>query len=364
MHLVNLFALEQHLANLSRSCNRLERLAEAIDFEYFRDCLTKSLGYDNRPQGGRPPFDPVLMLKILFLQTRSNLSDRNTEIMVRDRLTWLQFLGLPIGADTPDECTIRHFRNRLTEVGLLDDLMACFYCKLDELGYDDDEDWMADGSIVSCPKQHNTAAENAAIKAGKSAQEIWPNEPHKAAQKDTDARWTAKKGTGEFVACFFGFTTNALVGRNTKLIRACIVTAGNSHDGHQLGKLFRHAKLLQGNRKRRGAGKKVVRRIYADKAYRSEANEALVAEEGMESHILKKKPKGKPMPEAVARANAKRSSVRARVEHVFARQKSGYGLFVRTISLARAATKIQLANLTYNLERLVLLEEERRRCTA
>ena len=85
--MANLFATEQHLANLSRSCHRLERLAEAIDFECFRDCLTESLGYDNRPQGGRPPFDPVLMLKILFLQTRDNLSDLNTEIMVRDRFT-------------------------------------------------------------------------------------------------------------------------------------------------------------------------------------------------------------------------------------------------------------------------------------
>ena len=154
MHMANLFAMEQYLASLHGSCDRLERIAETIDFECFRDCLTESPGYDNRPQGGCPPFDPVLILKILFLQTRDNLGGRNTEIMVRDRFTWLQFLGLPIGVATPDECTIRHFRNRLTEAGLLDDLMVCFYYKLDELGYDDDGDWIADASVVACPKQH------------------------------------------------------------------------------------------------------------------------------------------------------------------------------------------------------------------
>ncbi len=45
-------------------------------------------------------------------------------------------------------------------------------------------------------------------------------------------------------------------------------------------------------------------------------------------------------------ANAKRSAVRARVEHEFARQKDQMGLFVRTIGFARAEAKITLATLS------------------
>ena len=45
-------------------------LAETIDFECFREPLTRGLGYGDRPQGGRPPFDLVMMFKILILQTR------------------------------------------------------------------------------------------------------------------------------------------------------------------------------------------------------------------------------------------------------------------------------------------------------
>ena len=59
------------------------------------------------------------------------------------------------------------------------------------------------------------------------------------------------------------------------------------------------------------------------------------------------------MPVRTARANARKSAVRARVEHVFAQQKDRMGLFVRTIGLARAEAKIGLANLAYNLQRFL-----------
>ncbi len=59
------------------------------------------------------------------------------------------------------------------------------------------------------------------------------------------------------------------------------------------------------------------------------------------------------MGEATSRANGRRSRIRAFVEHVFAQQKSRMGLLVRTIGMARAKTKIGMANLAYNLTRFV-----------
>ena len=46
------------------------------------------------------------------------------------------------------------------------------------------------------------------------------------------------------------------------------------------------------------------------------------------------------MPEAIRRANNAKSKIRSRVEHVFAEQKDRMGLFIRTIGIARAKTKI------------------------
>ena len=95
--------------------------------------------------------------------------------------------------------------------------------------------------------------------------------------------------------------------------------------------------------------------VWADTAYRSAKNEAHLAGAGFTSLIHRKKPKGKPMPRRVARANAAKSQVRARVEHVFARQKGPMALVIRTIGLARAKVKIGLANLVYNRHRMVWL---------
>lgn len=73
--------------------------------------------------------------------------------------------------------------------------------------------------------------------------------------------------------------------------------------------------------------------------YRSQRNETWLAVRMLTSHVHRRKPKGKPMPRATARA---------KVEHIFAHQKNGFGFFIRTIGLLRAEAKLSLANLAYN----------------
>jgi hypothetical protein len=59
--------------------------------------------------GGRPPFDHVLMFKVMILQTQNNLSDERTEFYLRDRLTWMRFLDLGLAEAVPDANTIWTF---------------------------------------------------------------------------------------------------------------------------------------------------------------------------------------------------------------------------------------------------------------
>jgi IS5 family transposase len=97
--------------------------------------------------------------------------------------------------------------------------------------------------------------------------------------------------------------------------------------------------------------------VWADTAYRSAANEVFLGKNGFVSRIHRKKPKGRPMPANVRRANAAKSKVRSRIEHIFAVLKGRMGLFIRTIGLARARAKIGLANLVYNMKRLIFLRK-------
>jgi IS5 family transposase len=103
----SLFSLNDHLEALSQHGDPLEVLERTVDFEYFREWLVEGLGYGDGSRGGRPPFDPVAMLKALILQAQHDLSYARIEFMIRDRLSWVRFLGFCLGDRTPDENTIR-----------------------------------------------------------------------------------------------------------------------------------------------------------------------------------------------------------------------------------------------------------------
>src|SRR5215469_6197425 len=84
---------EERLKALSASGDPLERLARVVDLEAFRQDLERALLRSDRAKGGRPPYDAVLMFKILVLQTLYTLSDDQTEYQLRDRLSFMRFTG-------------------------------------------------------------------------------------------------------------------------------------------------------------------------------------------------------------------------------------------------------------------------------
>jgi len=96
--------------------------------------------------------------------------------------------------------------------------------------------------------------------------------------------------------------------------------------------------------------------VWADTAYRSKKNKALLAAGMFKSHIHQRCKPRRPMPERTAKANTRQSRNRAHIEHVSARQKHSMGLVVRTIGIGRASIKIGMANLVYNFQRLAWLE--------
>lgn len=194
------FDFDQRLQRLSDIGDQLEAYSQAVDFEIFRPDLDVALGYKSGPQGGRPPFDPVMMFKVLVIEAQNNLSDDRAEFLINDRLSFMRFLGLGLHDKVPDAKTIWTFRERLTKAGVIEGLFPRFDEAIREAGFIAMSGQIVDRTLVSAPKQRNKDDERQAIKQGKSAQEIWPDEPNKAAQKDTSARWTiqtSKRGVKE-----------------------------------------------------------------------------------------------------------------------------------------------------------------------
>jgi transposase, IS5 family len=347
-----LFGLSDHMKRLSADGDPLQVLAQVVDFEAFRPTLAAALDYSDGSKGGRPPYDPVIMLKVLILAAQNNVSDARMEYLIRDRLSWLRFLGFDLGAPTPDANTIRLFRERLIAAGALNRLFSDFDQQLKERGYLPMGGQIVDATLVAAPKQRNTKAEKAAVKDGKSAAEIWPDEPAKARQKDTDARWTLKfakarptvdgKPQPDIAIPSFGYKSTVSICRRFGFIRKGKVTDGARFDGRMLRDVVTNDNTAS--------------EVWADTAYRSQANERWLRRQGKVSRIHRRKPRGRPMPERTAKANAAKSKVRARVEHVFAHQKAKMGLSIRTIGLRRAEAKITLANLAFNMHRLIFHE--------
>ena len=101
---------DERLQGLSAAGDPLERLAQAVDFEVFREDLERALSRSDRAKGGRPPYDAVLMFKVLVLQTLYTLSDDQTEYQLKDRLSFMRFIGLALHDAVPDAKTIWLFR--------------------------------------------------------------------------------------------------------------------------------------------------------------------------------------------------------------------------------------------------------------
>ncbi|MBS1098680.1 transposase, partial [Gluconobacter sphaericus] len=160
------FDVEERLARLSGLGDQLEAFSRTVDFEAFRPDLDKALAYSalaysDGSKGGRPPFDPVLMFKILVIQTLHNLSDERTEYLINDRLSFMHFLGLGLSDRVPDAKTVWLFRERLTQAGAIEGLFNRFDMILRTAAYLPMSGQILDATLVAAPKQRNTNAEKA-----------------------------------------------------------------------------------------------------------------------------------------------------------------------------------------------------------
>ena len=345
------FDFDERLAALSAKGDDLERMKALVEFEMFRPTLDAAVPRSDRTKGGRPPFDHVLMFKILILQAMHALSDERTEFLIKDRLSFMRFLGLGLADPVPDANTIWTFREALKKAGAIDGLFQRFDQTLRSAGFLAMSGQIVDATIVAAPKQRNTIEEKKVIREGRVPDD-WKAKPARLAQKDRDARWTVKYTKAkpredgslpvvDLAIPAFGYKNHVSIDRGFGLIRKWTATHAAAHDGARLEDVLDRTNTASD--------------VWADTAYRSAKNEAMLSRRGFVSRIHRKKPPGRPMPDRTRFANAQKSKVRSAVEHVFAHQKGLMGLVVRTIGIARAQVKIGLANLAYNMRRFVWL---------
>jgi IS5 family transposase len=330
------FDQDIRLTKLSMLGDPLERLANGIDFEIFREVLIEGLSKLAKGKGGRPPYDYVLLFKILILQRYYNLSDAQAEFQINDRMSFMRFLSLTISDDIPDSNTIWNFREQLTNLGLVDNLFSRFIDELGKLNLIVNEGRIVDASFIEVPIQRNTKEENKTIKEGNIPASFKENS-HKESQKDVDGRWVTKNGED-----IYGYKNHTKVDSKSKLVMGYIVTDASVHDSQTLDQLLNDSDKGQP--------------LWGDCAYKGKEQDATIEKYEMKNEVCEKGYRGNPLTEEQKQNNCQKSKTRVRVEHIYAfMEMSMNGMYLYAIGKKRIKALVGLINLTYNMFRKIQL---------
>ena len=326
-----MFEGEEVYRQVEKANTFLYELNKMIAWESFRTIIEKSYK-KNDYAGGRPPYDRILMFKIVMLQRIYNLSDQRMEQQMICDISFKVFLGLDLTASVPDEKTIWAFKEHVQKEGVIEQLHEKFLKQMKRGGVKISEGHIVDASFVEVPRQRNSREENKQIKEG-NIPESFEENPHKMRQKDIKARWSARPKLHHY-----GYKNSVIVDTKQKIIVAYQVDPTNVHDSQALEQLVEKSR---------------PKRLHGDSAYRSEKISTQLEKIGCKNHIHQKGYRNTPLDEETRAENKRKSKVRARVERVFASMKMSLnqGLYVRSIGLQRVASVVGLVNLAYNMVR-------------
>ena len=337
-----LFDDQFRLEKISKLKDPLEKLNRYIKWEDFRSIIDQAFRETEPSLGGRPPFDRVMMFKVLVLQKMYNLSDDKTEYQILDRFSFSRFLGIDLCDAVPDAKTIWHFREQLKNHSIFDRLFEFLREKIEKAQLILNDGSIVDARIIEVPKQRNSRDENGQLK-NDQIPEDWKENPNKLSQKDTDATWLKKNGKN-----YYGYKNHIKIDQGSKIITEYQVTTASVHDSDALEDLLDES----------DAGKP----LWGDSAYTGKRCAKVIRKFKMKNLTHKKGYRNKPLSEYLRKKNHQKSKIRARVEHVFGFtwQNLNGASFFRYIGLDRNASSIGLQNIVYNLFRAVFLIEARR----
>ena len=233
---------------------------------------------------GNKPYDLELMLRIYLIQNLYDLADEATVNEVIDSRAFSDFCGVESSNQVPDGDTLGRFRNLLIRNDLQEKLFKQVVELLTERGLILKKGTIVDSTIISAPSSTKNASR----------------------QRDPEAHQT-KKGN----MYYFGFKAHIGVDDSSGLVHTVKVTPANKHD------VTMTAELMHGDEER----------LYGDSGYLGadkRENAILKNHSGKKiKYIINKRPSQSKNLSTRAKGQIKRrerekSSVRAKVEHVFA----------------------------------------------
>ena len=325
------------------------QLNAVVPWESFGERLLSC--YKGGAQFGRPPYSPVLMLKVLLLGRLHQRSLRELQRDITYNLQYKYFVGLAAHLPCPDFTTMSDFQARLLAARKRD----VFGELLDEIigiarksGIDFGEIQIVDSTAVTADV--NTSKDDDRHSRG-------------APRRDPDAEWAVKRSylardeSGKMVRrreLFYGYKMHMSMNAAAGLVTGVTCTGGKRYDGHELEGLIRHDLKL-------GLPIKIVT---ADRGYDDTANHYFLKQKKLTSAIrlnryrLEKKDDNKEPWKAQVQNRGYWAGLkeRGRIEAKFGEAKTKHGLKrCRHVGLKSFNVQAKLTAIIMNLKRLVQL---------
>ena len=233
---------------------------------------------------GNNPYDLELMLRILLIQNLYDLSDEGTRNEIIDSRAFSDFCEVESSNQIPDGDTIGRFPNLLIKNQIHEQFFAVVVKTLTDRGLILKKGTIVDSTIISAPSSTK----------------------NKEKKRDPDAH-SVKKGT----AWYFGYKAHIGVDKDSGLVHHVEVTSANVHDVEMT------PKLMTGDESE----------IYGDSGYigAEKRQDAIIRNRQGKKIRYKQNRKPTQIKKLSAsgqwkakKAEHQKSSVRAKVEHVFA----------------------------------------------
>jgi len=313
-------SLADDLIHQHQAITELDDLNQLIDWKSI-ERLMKNL---HNKTTGEKAWPPLMMFKILLLQSFYNLSDPACEKQLARDLLFRRFVNLSLSSPVPDHSTIWRFRNHLNESGLMQKLLNNVNYQLNKQGIiiKTGEASIIDASVIQA--KNNRPGKNA---QGENTQ-------------DVDATYNVKVASDGKQKTTYGFKAHINVDEDG-FIKSQTLTTGSTHDSN----LFEQ--LLTGTEKA----------VYADSAYKSQKHDQLLKDKHIQNHILQRAYRNRPLSKAQKRHNRFASQVRYVVERTFGVLKRYYGLGqARYEGIQRNQARLTIICIAHNLKRALNIQ--------
>lgn len=334
-----------YVAKRTRKNLFFKQINTLIDWKVIEKELLKICKRSRLDAAGRPAYNPVVLFKMMLLQTWYGLSDIGVEEMVNDSLSAMEFCGLILEDDVPDHSTLSRFRKELTGKKSMDRMLRKINNQLEQHKVIVKSGVAVDASITDSPlsPKGKTTWEIATDRKEDDREDTDKNKEdnfHKLERQqkpgtDSEARWVKKGGKSRY-----GYKRHDAVDVNGIIVGTHTTTA-NEHDSkglrHVLGKVKKKHK---------------VPGVFTDKGYKVPDNDALLATENIKNRIQHKAYRNRPLTQAEKKFNKLISKSRWVVERTFGSMRRWFGTgWARYRGLAKMHTQHVIEAIAHNLKR-------------